>query len=184
MATFLAVALLLIALIVALSVGAVACVTLWSVAVADAPWVPLSRKGIDAVLNSLGTLPAGTVVVDLGCGDGRVLRAIARRHPAIRGVGIEQSHLLTMFARWWSTLLGFSQLRFERGNFLHRSLADADVVTCYLWPDVMPRLGEKFQRELRPGSRVVVVAFPIPDWHPDHTGVISRGGRLFVYRMG
>ena len=181
MGTFLTVVLLLIALLVALSVGLRACVTLWSVVAADAPWIPLSRQGINAILDCLGALPAGTVVVDLGCGDGRVLRAMARRNPAIRGIGIEQSRVLTMFARQWSLLRGFPQLRFERGDFLRRALTDADVVTCYLWPDVMPTLGEKFRRELRTGSRVVVVAFPIPGWRPDRIGTILRGGRWFLY---
>jgi hypothetical protein len=43
-------------------------------------------------------------------------------------------------------------------------MGDADVVFCYLFPDVMGRLAQKLLRELRPGTRVISCNFPLPGW--------------------
>lgn len=173
--------LIVIATAVALAIGVLACAVLWSAIATDAPWAPLSRRAIRTLVNLIGPLPDGTTVVDMGSGDGRVLRAIARHNAAMRGIGIEQSYLLTALARRWSALGGYRQLSFARGNFKQTSLRGTEVVTCYLWSNVMPVLGEKFQRELAPGSRVFSVAFAIPGWHPHRTVAIPNVGACYEY---
>lgn len=172
---------LILATVTAVAIGALACAVLWSAIATDAPWVPLSRRAMRTLVDLIGPLPDGATVVDMGSGDGRVLRAIASRSPSIRGIGIEQSYLLTVLARQWSAFCGYRHLSFTRGDFKQTSLRGTEVVTCYLWSNIMPVLGEKFQRELAPGSRVFSVAFAIPGWRPHRTVAIPNVGSCYEY---
>src|SRR3989338_7482884 len=65
---------------------------------AEAPFVPTGQRDLKKILEVARIVP-GELVYDLGSGDGRVVRAAARR--GARAVGIEQSWLLV----WWSKLL-------------------------------------------------------------------------------
>jgi SAM-dependent methyltransferase len=99
----------------------------------------------------------------LGCGDGRLLFAVAKKVSGIKIVGVEISLVMYLISR----LLMFGKK--IRGKILLRdifkiNLAEADVVFVYLLPKCYDRLKEKLERELRPGSRVVVGVWPIIGW--------------------
>jgi hypothetical protein len=47
-------------------------------------------------------------------------------------------------------------------------ISKATVLALFLLPDNLRRLEPKF-RALRPGTRIVVNTFGIPDWQPDVT---------------
>jgi len=101
--------------------------------------------------------------VDIGCGDGRVLRAAKRRYN-VRGLGFEVNFLAYLIARVRSS--GIEGIQIRWGNFWKVDLSDADVVFCYLFPDVMERLAKKLEAELSPGARVISCNFSIPGWKP------------------
>ena len=101
--------------------------------------------------------------VDLGCGDGRVLRE-ARRRYGVKTVGFEVNTLAYCVARVLSLRVRGVDIRWK--DFWSVSLEDADVVFCYLFPDVMKRLAAKLEAELRHGARVVSCNFSVPGWSP------------------
>ncbi|NPV03437.1 MAG: hypothetical protein HPY67_01720 [Syntrophaceae bacterium] len=119
------------------------------------------RKALDAVAMSPGEL-----LVDVGCGDGRVLRE-ARRRYGVTCRGFEINPIAYLKATLLT--LGRRGIEIRFGNFWKADLADADVVSCYLFPDVMRRLGEKLAAELASGARVISFNFPIPGWKPQAT---------------
>ena len=146
-------------------------------------FVSTPRATVQAFLEQV-PMDGQEVLVDLGCGDGRVLRA-ARRRYNMRAVGFEVNVLAFMSAK----LLGLgdrrSSVRFK--SFWSADLRDADVIFCYLFPDLMPRLAQKLERELRTGARVVSCNFPIPGWRPRKVLRPSCGRHrdpIFVYSMG
>ena len=123
------------------------------------------------------------LLVDLGCGDGRVLRA-ARRRYGVKTLGFEVNALAYCLAR----VLSFRTkgVRIRCKNFWSAHIRDADVVFCYLFPDVMKRLATKLEKELRSGARVASCNFSIPGWNP--LAVIRpesacHGDPIYVYRM-
>jgi SAM-dependent methyltransferase len=123
------------------------------------------------------------LLVDLGCGDGRVLRA-ARRRYGVRTLGFEVNALAYGVAR----ILSFPMrgVRIRCKNFWSEDLQNADVVFCYLFPDVMRRLALKLQKELQPGARVVSCNFPVPGWKP--LAVVRpesacHNDPIYVYRL-
>lgn len=122
-------------------------------------------------------------LMDLGCGDGRVLRAAVARY-GVRCLGFEINPVAFALARL--LCLGSRNIRIHWGNFWKADLHEADVVFCYLFPDVMKRLAEKLALELRPGARVVSCNFPIPGWRPAavlHADSALHNDPIYVYRV-
>ncbi|MGD9329911.1 MAG: class I SAM-dependent methyltransferase [Desulfobacterales bacterium] len=145
-------------------------------------YVSTARVRVRAFLDVIELQP-GQVLVDLGCGDGRVLRAASRRC-RIRAEGYELNPLAYLKARL--LCLGHSRIRIHMQNFWGADLTEADVVFCYLFPDVMPRLARKLCAELKPGAVVVSCNFPLARLTP--LTVLKPGNSLtndpiFVYRM-
>ena len=105
---------------------------------------------------------SGDIVYDLGCGDGRILLAAARRYHA-RAVGIEIDPLRYLWCQFLITILGQrKQIQIIFGNLFTKNLSEADVVICYLMPDALTKLEKKFKTELQSGTRVVSNRFTFP----------------------
>jgi SAM-dependent methyltransferase len=121
---------------------------------------PSARIRVKTFLDHV-PMKAGELLVDIGCGDGRVLRAAKRRY-GVRALGFEVNLLAYILAR--IRTLGVQGIEVRLRNFWNVNIGDADVVFCYLFPDVMGRLAHKLERELRPGTRVVSCNFPLPGW--------------------
>ncbi len=145
------------------------------------PFVSTSRWVIRWLKDNLD-LRDGQTLVELGCGDGRVLRALAQRFPRTTFIGYELG--------WWPVLrarlatLRLSNVKILRQDFFSVSLSRADVVYCYLFTSVMERLAQKLRAELRPGSRVYSFGFALPGWQQTN-GIREpgrdRGGLLRIY---
>lgn len=65
-----------------------------------APYVPSRRRDIKKVFDELYTLDGGDVLVDVGSGDGIVLREAAKRGAA--AVGYEINPVLVVVSKWLS----------------------------------------------------------------------------------
>jgi cyclopropane fatty-acyl-phospholipid synthase-like methyltransferase len=118
----------------------------------------------------LANVTPADVVYDLGSGDGRIPIAAATRFGA-RGVGVEIEPNLVRRANDNVAKAGVA----DRVVFLNQDLFEADlrpatVVTLFLLPWMNQKLLPKFQRELRPGTRIVSHHFTMGDaWAPDVT---------------
>jgi len=62
-----------------------------------APYVPTRRKLLDKAFSGLYPLSSKDVLVDIGCGDGVVLRAAAKR--GARAIGYELNPILVVIAK-------------------------------------------------------------------------------------
>jgi hypothetical protein len=125
-------------------------------------------------------LQPGEVVVDLGAGDGRVLRIAAREFRA-RAVGYEIEPLHCAVS-WLASLLSgtLEHVSIRNGNLYGADLSQADVVFLYLNPSFVENLREPLRQQLPPGARVVSLDFPIEGWEPSEVDI---GYLIFSYRM-
>lgn len=135
-------------------------------------YVSTSRVKIKAIMDALQMKP-GQVLVDLGCGDGRVLRRASKYFNA-RAIGYEVNLLAYIKARM--LCLGRKRVIVERKNFWPVDLSNADVVFCYLFPDVMRKLSDKLKTELKPGAVIVSCNFVLPGFTPAR--ILRPGGTL------
>jgi SAM-dependent methyltransferase len=138
----------------------------------DVPFVPTPPEVVDEMLR-LADLRAGDILYDLGCGDGRIVIAAAKRH-GIRAVGIDIDPVRITESNENAAKAGVSgKVRFIQQNLFEADFRDASVVTMYLLTSVNLRLRPKLLAELKPGTRLVSHSFDMGDWKPDKTSLVT-----------
>ncbi len=134
----------------------------------DVPFVPTPHKVVAAMLK-LAKVKSGDFVIDLGCGDGRIVIAAAKDFKA-RGRGVDFNPKRVQEANANARQAGVrDRVQFVQGDFFEADIHDATVVTLYLLSGVNLKLRPKLLRELRVGSRIVSHGFDMGDWKPDQT---------------
>jgi SAM-dependent methyltransferase len=145
-------------------------------------YVSTSRVRISAFLDAV-PMKAGQLLVDIGCGDGRVLRQVGKRY-GVRTVGYELNLLAYVKAKL--LCFGRKKIQIRLRNFWNADLSEADVVFCYLFPDVMRDLGAKLKSDLKPGAVVVSCNFDLPGFIPEQIlrpGNSFHNDPIYVYRF-
>jgi SAM-dependent methyltransferase len=148
----------------------------------DVWYVPTTMEIVERMLDVANVSPLD-VVYDLGCGDGRIVIAAAKKYGA-RGVGVDLDPARIREARANAKKAGVEQLvRFEVGDMFKTDLTAATVVTLYLLPELNRRLKPKLFAELRPGARVVSHDWDMGrDWPPDRY-VRLGGDGIYLWTM-
>jgi len=133
----------------------------------DVWYVATSAEIVDRMVD-IGRVHPGDVVYDLGCGDGRLVIAAAKKF-GTRGVGVDIDPDLIRVARANAKAEGVADLvTFRVQDLFETDLREATVVLMYLLPEVNRRLKPKLFAELRPGARVVSHNWDMgPSWLPD-----------------
>lgn len=148
-------------IIVLLGIVALMIMWAWTGLTARVPFVPVPNSILEAVNKELD-VQDGDVVYDLGCGDGRVLIYMARINKNVKYIGIENGpfpYLLSKIASWFDRIRGKSNVQIIHGDFFKHDLSNATHVFTYLYPQVMDDLLGKFDRELKPGTKLVSTTF-------------------------
>ena len=146
-------------------------------------FVSTSRARIRAFIEAV-PMKAGQILVDLGCGDGRILRQ-ANKCYQVRAIGYEVNLMAYIKARMLS--FGFKNIEIKRRSFWSANLSDADVVVCYLYPDVMKKLAAKLKATLKPGAVIVSCNFRLPGFQPNsvlHPAGARHSDPVYIYRVG
>lgn len=128
-----------------------------------------------ATMLELAKIQKGERAVDIGSGDGRIVRALARA--GAHAHGYELNPLLVLWSRWQDRLLPARQRGHHHwANIWFTSFAEFDVVILFGMTYIMKDLEKKLLRELKPGTRVVSNTFPFPNWKP-----VKREGNIYLY---
>ena len=149
------------------------------------PWVPTPRKVVRTVLREMDLRP-GQVFYDLGAGDARSLIEAKKMQPELRLIGCEIAPAVFAWGKL-RLLLSGTRADFHFRSAFTTDLHDADALFLYLFPGMLGKLVPKFDAELRPGTRVVSVVFPIPSRTPVREIPLDfwkKGRRAFVYEWG
>lgn len=142
--------------------------------VTGAPFVPSTPKTASSMI-ALSGCKAGENLIDLGSGEGRLVRLAAAK--GAHAVGVEINPYLV----WWSRIVSSffrypGTVRFIRGNFWSTNVTHADVVCVYLLPWKMERLEQKLRTECKHGARIVSNSFVFPN-----LPCIAKDETLHVY---
>jgi len=125
-----------------------------------APFVPSKNRNIKSILK-LGKFKNNDVVVELGSGDGRIIREISLLNVK-QAVGLEYSFFTHIFALFLKFIKRTKEtLKWK--NFWKFDFKNADVLVCFLMPDSMIEFKKKLWPKLRKGTRVLCNSFEIKD---------------------
>jgi cyclopropane fatty-acyl-phospholipid synthase-like methyltransferase len=148
-----------------------------------APFIPTPDDVVERML-SFAKVTKDDVVFDLGCGDGRIPIAAARKYGA-KGVGLDIDQHLIDVAKTNARAAGVDGLvQFHLQNVLEADVSSATVVTLYLLSSSNERLRPMLTRQLKPGARIVSHAFSMGrDWPADAIDqfVSARGDEVTLY---
>jgi SAM-dependent methyltransferase len=130
----------------------------------DVVYVPTPHDVVDKMLEVAG-VKKGELVYDLGCGDGRIVVAAAKKGAKAVGYDISPERVEEAKANVKKNKVEDLAEIYERDIFT-LSLSKANVVTLYLLPDLNVRLIPQLEK-LAPGSRIVSHDFDMRGVHPD-----------------
>ena len=139
----------------------------------DKPWGSHAWAVELAAVNAALPEPSGGLVVEVGCGTGRLVESLARRGHRILGIDMSAAMLAVAAGRAPGRLVRADVARLP----LPDAVADAAVAVATLeFTDAAVALAE-LARITRPGGRIVVLALnPRSPW-----GLLDRPGRRTPY---
>jgi SAM-dependent methyltransferase len=143
----------------------------------DVPYVPTPPEVVEEMLR-LADIKPGDLLYDLGCGDGRIVIAAAKKYE-IKAVGIDIDPNRIAESNENAKKEGVAdKVQFIQQDLFQADFRNATVVTMYLLTSVNRRLRPKLLAELRPGTRLVSHSFSMGEWKPDKTSniTLSLGG--------
>ncbi len=149
------------------------------------PFVPTPAVVIETMIQEAQLQP-DMLVVDLGAGDGRVVRRALRRVPTIRAVGYEGAFGVWLLAKLCNV---FSKAKPEmlRQDFFQQNFSDVDVVFTYLSIGIMQKLLPKLEQELKPGAKVISNTFSFQHREPSKKVFVKMpfwgGTNVLVYQF-
>jgi cyclopropane fatty-acyl-phospholipid synthase-like methyltransferase len=132
-----------------------------------APYAPTPPDVVDRML-ALAAVSAGDVLIDLGCGDGRIAIRAAQKF-GVRATGVDIDPRRIDESRANAKAAGVEPLtEFRVEDALSTDVSQASVVTLFIGSEGNTKLRPVLQRQLKPGARIVSHAFSMgPEWPPD-----------------
>ena len=127
-----------------------------------APYLPTLKKSAKDALDLLDLQP-GDTLLELGSGDGRILRMAAKR--GIRGIGYELNPLLV----WYSQISCWRYRKlvtFKCRNYWQVTLPECDGIYVFLLDRFMHKLDKKIMKDVQPPVKLVSHAFKVPGRKP------------------
>jgi SAM-dependent methyltransferase len=147
-----------------------------------APFAVTPDLVVDRMLQ-LGELKAGEKMFDLGSGDGRIVIQAARKYKA-EATGVEYDPRLVKLSI--SRIRGFrltGLARIIEGDLLQQDYSSADLITVYLLPVANEKLIPIFERQLKPGARVVSNNTPLTPWEAVKMEAIKDDGEGHSHKI-
>ena len=128
-----------------------------------APYVPSRRRDLTRMFDTLYPLSAKDVVLDIGSGDGVVLREASRR--GAKAVGYEISPIFVVIAKWFSR--GDTRVTVTMANFwLAQFPGDTTVIYAFSVKRDGKKLAQKIQSEatrLQKPLTLICYGNPLPN---------------------
>ncbi len=176
--------LLFISLLICLFVLLLFLAQVVSIFTTDAPFVPIPKGIEDGIIESL-RLGDNSVLYDLGCGDGRVLKKAIEKYPNIKAVGVEIAFIPYLLARFKTRK--YKNIEIKREDIFQTDIRNVTHVFVYLYPHIMEKLMPILEKKCKKGTRIVSCDFEDKNLKPTEIieldSLAKRGKRLIVYTV-
>ncbi len=146
------------------------------------PFVPTSTRPLRAIIDS-GELEGKKKIVDLGCGNGTMIAAFAKKYPEADFVGVEKNWSLV-----WASRLRFlfwkKKPTIIHGDMFEYSVADADAIVGFWITGLAKSLMKKFEYECKSGCVIASNVFSLPesDLFTAESIAITKKRNVHIYK--
>lgn len=150
-----------------------------------APWLPTRKKELKLLTSAVTKFNLKNVY-DLGCGDGRILFALAPLMPSTRFTGLEISFLPYLAAIIRKTLGGkkYHNVKIIFQSLFKHDLSQADGIISFLLGDCYDKLSKKFIKELKPDTLIFIEAWPLKNITIKETFTAEKTLPFYIYEAG
>lgn len=138
-----------------------------------APYLPTLKKQKLLALQMLDLKPS-QLLLELGCGDGGLLKRAAKM--GICGVGYELNPIMFLIAKC-NTFRVRHMVKIEFGNFWNKKWPEVDGIYVFLLQKYMYRLDKIIIQSKMKNVKVVSYAFKIPG-----KKIAQKKAALYLYR--
>mmetsp|Transcript_30361 Transcript_30361/g.29007 ORF Transcript_30361/g.29007 Transcript_30361/m.29007 type:complete len:178 (-) Transcript_30361:298-831(-) len=149
-----------------------------------APFNPINVSALTIAFEMLQIekLSEGSILYDLGCGDGRVLVEACKMNGLLRAIGVEYDLSLYIRAAENIRKNGFdSRAIVIHDNVLNISFKDASAIFVYLVPEGIKAILEVLLEALGKNVLIVTYVFSIPNIKPVKTILYKESTKLYLY---
>ena len=127
------------------------------------PYVATNKKKLAKIFSQV-SFKKNKNFFELGCGDGRILRYVVKKYQ-LKGLGVDINPLLILWARILTKLDKFDkQIVFIRKNILDINLKNTNYIYIFLMPDLIRKVVNKMNKELKKGVIVISHGFKLDGW--------------------
>lgn len=151
------------------NIALILCVVLFAcftfVVAFGAPFLPTLKVKLPVALELIDLKP-GQTLLELGSGDGRVLKAAAEQ--GLNAVGYELNPLLVIYSRV-VTWRYRKQVKIIWGNYWKKQWPAADGIFVFLLNPYMEKLNTEILARCKKGVKLVSFAFTIDSHKPSKT---------------
>jgi hypothetical protein len=137
------------------------------------PYLPTLQKQIETVLD-MADLQSGQTLLELGCGDGKVLVAAARRGWSVVGYELNPILVIICKIRTWPYR---KQVTLHWGNFLTQDWPKADAIFIFGLQRIMEKVDKKVMQSISDPVKLISFAFEIPG-----RKLVKQEDGLYLYR--
>lgn len=137
-----------------------------------APYVPSKDKEFVETLR-LAKLKKGQLFVELGSGDGRVVKEAVKKYH-VRGIGIDINPFLILLSKLTTKLQKINNIDFKLANIYKYNLSKADVIYIFLMPEMIEKLIPKFNKEINDNCLLISHGFKLPSWDQYLAKTVNR----------
>jgi SAM-dependent methyltransferase len=148
-----------------------------------APWVPSNRSDLKRI-HTLSKLKPGQTFLEMGCGNGRVCRYIAKKNPKANVIGIELAFPFYLFTKIQVFFCGPKNLTILWGNALKHDIPNIDVIYVYgLTKTINAKLKTKIENEMKTSGKFISYVFPFKKWKYKQTihKPSPKEFRIYIY---
>lgn len=130
-----------------------------------APFFPSHPEKVELILKNV-RIDNDKTIYSLGHGRSGFLRAVEKKYPKAKLIGVEDDLGHCLIARL-QAFLQHSRIEIRHSDYYRADISDANIVYCYLDIPVLRNLYKKLRVESRAGAVIISSGFVVPYFrHP------------------
>ncbi|QQG43897.1 MAG: methyltransferase domain-containing protein [Candidatus Roizmanbacteria bacterium] len=173
--------LILLELIFAISLCIYTLSLFWS-SIMGSPYVPTKKKELINFLKE-ARIKKGQIFLELGCGDGRVVKTAVKEYAA-KGIGIDINPTLIFWAKFIAKLTKVSGIEFKVQNIFKTDVSKADFIYLFLMPKLLEKLKTKFEEESKKNAVIISHGFKILGWEKyNYKTIVNKPFPTYYYKL-